>query len=100
MPVYRFLPRLFAAVAVLAVSTGAAMNKDDTIQTTDGVLQIHAVHHASLVLSWKGKHIFVDPAPVEQGADATAEFKALPKPDVIIYTHSHYDHFNAAILQA
>lgn len=89
-----------AAAAVLAVCTGAAMNKDDTIATADGALQIHAVHHASLVLTWKGKHIFIDPAPVDQTGDAAAAFKALPKPDVVIYTHSHFDHFGASILQA
>lgn len=76
------------------------MNKDDTIATADGAIQIHAVHHASLVLTWKGKHIFVDPAPIDETGDAVAAFKALPPPDVILYTHSHYDHFNASVLQA
>jgi L-ascorbate metabolism protein UlaG (beta-lactamase superfamily) len=52
------------------------------------------------VLTVKGKHIFVDPAPVEEKGNAIAEFKALPKADAIIYTHSHYDHFNAGILEA
>jgi L-ascorbate metabolism protein UlaG (beta-lactamase superfamily) len=84
--------------AALAVSSEAAM--DDTIATNDGALQIHAVHHASLVLTWKGKHIFIDPAPVDETGDAAAAFKALPKPDVIIYTHGHFDHFSAGVLQA
>lgn len=76
------------------------MNKDDTIATADGAVHIHAVHHASLLLTWKGKHIFIDPAPIDETGDAAPAFKALPTPDVIIYTHGHYDHFNAVVLQA
>lgn len=76
------------------------MTKDDKIGTADGAIQIHAVHHASLVLTWKGKHIFVDPAPFDETGDAVAAFKTLPMPDVILYTHGHYDHFNAGVLEA
>lgn len=91
--------RLLTAAAVLAVCTGAAMaSKTDTIPTSKGPLEIQAIHHASLMLTWNGKHILVDPAPANDAGDAAAEFKSLPKPDVIVYTHSHYDHFSAAIL--
>jgi len=87
------------AIAVLAATMGTAMaSKTDTISTANGPLQIQAIHHASLMLTWNGKHILVDPAPVNEAGDATADFKSLPKPDVIVYTHSHYDHFNTAIL--
>ncbi len=76
------------------------MSKDDTIPTSDGAVQIHAIHHASLILTWKGKHIFVDPAPLEEKGNAIPEYRAMPRPDVIIYTHNHYDHYNAGILEA
>jgi len=96
-----------AALAAMEPAMSATLDatiksapRADTIQTSEGVVEIYAVHHASLVLSVKGKHIFVDPAPLEEKSNAIAEYKALPKPDVIIYTHSHYDHFNAGVLEA
>lgn len=98
--------RSLLAFGFSAVLTAAGMEahmtetRHDTIQTSDGAVEIYAVHHASLVLTYKGKHIFVDPAPVEEKGNAIAEFRALPKPDVIVYTHSHYDHYNAGILEA
>jgi len=90
-----------AGLAALAICTGGAMSasQDDTIATQNGPLEIHAIHHASLMLTWNGKHLLVDPAPVD-GGDPTAGYTALPKPDVILYTHNHGDHFNAAILEA
>lgn len=74
------------------------MNRDDTIATANGELEIHAIHHASLMLTWNDKCVLVDPAPVGEG-DPLAEFNQLPKPDLIVFTHSHYDHFDAELLQ-
>ena len=66
-----------------------------------GNLMIQPVHHASLMLSWNGKRVLVDPAPL--GSDINAaigEFKVLPTPDVVLITHIHGDHFNVPVLQA
>ena len=91
-----------AGIFLLAAALGHAMAtpRQETIATAEGPLEIYAVHHASLLLTFQGKHIFVDPAPVEEKGNAIAEFRALPKPDLILYTHDHYDHFNAGILEA
>ena len=90
---------------LLVVGAGPAMSapNDDTIATAKGALEIHAIHHASLLLIWNGKHVLVDPAPVSGGpkeVDVTAPYKALPKPDLIVITHIHGDHFNVPILEA
>ncbi|MGH7069369.1 MAG: MBL fold metallo-hydrolase, partial [Acetobacteraceae bacterium] len=59
------------------------------------------VQHASLMLSWNGKHVLVDPAPLGRNIDANIGiFKVLPTPDVILITHIHADHFNVPILEA
>ncbi|MGA2364907.1 MAG: MBL fold metallo-hydrolase, partial [Steroidobacteraceae bacterium] len=66
-----------------------------------GNLMIQPMHHASLMLSWNGKRVLVDPAPL--GSDINAaigEFKVLPTPDVVLITHIHGDHFNVPVLQA
>jgi L-ascorbate metabolism protein UlaG (beta-lactamase superfamily) len=87
-----------AMLASAAASHGAPA--DDTIATSNGPLEIHAIHHASFMMTWNGKHILVDPAPVEETGDPTPPYRALPKPDVILITHIHFDHFNVPILQA
>lgn len=94
-----------AAAAMLLSSgmPGRAMSSDDSLATAQGDVLIHPIHHAALTLTWNGKTILVDPAPPVGGTppgDPTAEYKALPRPDVVLVTHDHPDHFNPGILAA
>lgn len=50
--------------------------------------------HASLAIEYMGKHIYLD--PVSDNAD----YEKLPKADVILVSHSHYDHFDMAAIEA
>jgi L-ascorbate metabolism protein UlaG (beta-lactamase superfamily) len=88
----------FAATLFAATAAFAAPN-DDTIPTSAGDVALHAIHHAALTLTWNGKTILVDPAPLGGNKDF-AEFTALPAPDLILVTHEHPDHFNVAVLEA
>ncbi len=72
------------------VADGAA--SPDTIATADGDLKILPINHATLALQWKGRTIDVDPVG---GAKA---FQGLPKPDLILVTDIHGDHFNKETL--
>ena len=74
-------------------------SRDDTIATAKGELEIHAIHHASLMLTWNDKCVLVDPAPAG-GRDPVAEYNGLPRADLIVYTHSHFDHFDAELLES
>ena len=95
-----------AAIGLAAVTMPALA--DDTIasaivNTNGGDLVIHPFHHASMLLTWNGVAILVDPAPLMGGpkpADITAEYKAVGTPDLILVTHEHGDHFNVPILEA
>ncbi len=90
-----------AAVALAAMAVPALA--DDTIATDKGDLTIHPFHHASMLITWNGVHILVDPAPLMGGPkvdDITAEYKTAPAPDLILVTHEHGDHFNVPILEA
>ncbi len=93
-----------APLAALALAAMAVPGlADDTLKTGKGDLVIHPFHHASMMLTWNGMHILVDPAPPFTGpkpADITAEYKAAATPDLILITHEHGDHFNVPILQA
>jgi L-ascorbate metabolism protein UlaG (beta-lactamase superfamily) len=78
-----------------------AQEAEDKIQTSQGEIEVHPIHHAAMVLGWNGKVILVDPAPQQdapEGSDVTAEYRSMAAPNVILITHEHPDHFNVDIL--
>jgi L-ascorbate metabolism protein UlaG (beta-lactamase superfamily) len=79
----------FTIFALTAVAQGF---ETDTIKTSAGDLKITFIGHGTLMLSHAGKVIHVD--PVSQLAD----YRRLPKADVILITHEHHDHFDLKAL--
>lgn len=59
----------------------------DHLVTTNGVLTIQPIHHASFAMKWNDLIIYNDPA-------SPANFTGLPKADLILVSHSHGDHFD------
>lgn len=90
------------AALALSFPASAQIAGSDHFATSGGAVDIVPIHHASLMLAYKGTHILIDPAPLDgaQGDAVTAPYKAMPRPDLILITHIHGDHFNAPILQA
>jgi len=60
----------------------------DQIPTSEGDLWITFLGHASLIFEWKGITIHVDPVSAE------ADYATLPKADLILVTHEHFDHLD------
>ena len=61
----------------------------DTIVTRSGEeVTLTFFKHASFALEVGGKHIYIDPV------DSFADYARLPKADVVVVTHSHYDHLD------
>ncbi|MGY8649471.1 MAG: MBL fold metallo-hydrolase [Verrucomicrobiia bacterium] len=84
--------RLIILLAFL-LSGGLALAAEE-FKTAKGKLIITPINHATLVIEWNGKTIYVDPV------GQAAWYKAFPKPDLVLLTHIHGDHYRAAILQA
>jgi len=67
----------------------------DTLTTRDGTqITLTFFKHASLAIEAGGKYIYVDPV------SGYADYAALPKADVVLITHSHYDHLDVAAVEA
>ncbi len=66
----------------------------DIFPTTAGDLSITFLGHASLLIGFNGKNIFID--PFGQAAD----YSSLPKADMVISTHEHHDHLDPQALAA
>jgi L-ascorbate metabolism protein UlaG (beta-lactamase superfamily) len=67
---------------------------NDNVPSQEGNIKIYPINHATLVLVWQGRTVYVDPV------GAAAAFKGLPAPDLVLITHIHGDHFSVPTLNA
>ncbi|HEX7618516.1 MAG TPA: MBL fold metallo-hydrolase, partial [Verrucomicrobiae bacterium] len=90
------------ALAVLALILGACGVSSraadtltgDILPAEGGDLIIHPVNHASFVMGWNDKIIYVDPV------GGGKRFDGLPRPGLILLTHTHGDHLSVETLQS
>ena len=66
--------------------------ESDVIETSQGKLNITFIGHGTLMFTFNGKVIHVDPVGRE------ADYSKLPKADMILLTHDHGDHLDPAAL--
>jgi len=64
----------------------------DVIQTSAGDLKITFLGHGTLMLTFNGRNIHVDPF------SKVADYSKLPKAHVILITHEHHDHLDLKAL--
>jgi len=83
-----------AALPLAAVIRPALAATPDILATAGGDVTISPVRHASLVLSFGGETLYIDPA------GGPALYEGLPPPTAILITHGHGDHFDIATLNA
>jgi L-ascorbate metabolism protein UlaG (beta-lactamase superfamily) len=82
---------LFLAVLCFGAAAVSAFEKD-TIKTAQGDLDILCLGHGTLAFFFKGMTIHIDPV------GEFADYSKLPKADLILVTHEHYDHLNGNVI--
>ena len=87
---------LIALVSMVLASAGYAQKKfqEDILKTSGGDLKITFIGHGTLMLTYAGKVIHVDPVSMY------ADYTTLPKADLILVTHEHGDHMDRNAIQA
>lgn len=88
----------FAGLMLIFLASAGAINassfKTDTFKTGNGSeLIITFFKHSSLMLSYNGNVIHVDPVSMY------ADYTSVPKADIILLTHEHGDHLDKKALQ-
>ena len=68
----------------------------DVFTTRSGKLvKIHALVHSSIRIEYDGREIEIDPCAKLR---KTVDYTAAPKADIILITHEHFDHYDAATI--
>ncbi|MFT4795609.1 MAG: L-ascorbate metabolism protein UlaG (beta-lactamase superfamily) [Paracoccaceae bacterium] len=83
-----------AGATILPYAARAAAGGADSFATANGTVTVHPVAHASFVMQVPGMVIYNDPV------GDPAMYARFPKPDLILITHEHGDHYNADTLAA
>jgi len=87
---------LITAIVVSMVFFSQAQSKfqNDILKTSAGDLQMTFIGHGTLMFTYAGKVIHIDPVSMY------ADYSTLPKADLILITHEHGDHLDPKAIQA
>ena len=74
-------------------TAGSESFETDTIETSAGDLKITFIGHGTLMFTFGGKVVHVDPWT------KLADYSEMPKADIILITHEHQDHLDLKALE-
>ena len=70
----------------------------DEFTTQSGkTVKIYALMHSSIRIEYDGREIEIDPCAKLR--DRKVDYSAMPKADIILVTHEHFDHYDEATLR-
>jgi L-ascorbate metabolism protein UlaG (beta-lactamase superfamily) len=84
-------PMMMFALLALPASAQELFEKD-IFKSTAGDIEITFVGHGSLIIKAAGQIIYIDPF------GTLTEYSKLPKADLILVTHDHFDHLDIAAI--
>ena len=87
------LPAVFLVLFCVLPIMAQGQFEKDVIETSGGDLEITFIGHGTLMFSFDGKVIHVDPW------SRLADYSKLPKADMILLTHHHGDHLDAVAIK-
>ena len=93
MPKLFFLIPVFVGLMAFDASAQGGYQKD-ILKTSQGELSITFIGHGSLMFTFNGQVIHVDPF------SKLAEYSKLPKADMLLITHEHRDHLDLKAVEA
>jgi len=85
--IFFLIAAFWGAFGLAAALSGSAT---DIIKTSQGDLKVSLLRHATLRFEFNGKVIDVDPV------GNSADYRTMPKADIILITHEHSDHLDPA----
>jgi len=84
---------IFFLIFYLSPAFAQQSFEKDVIRTSAGNLEVTFIGHGTLILTFDGKVIHIDPY------SKLADYSKLPRADLIFLTHNHRDHLDPAALQ-
>jgi len=79
-------------VGVLLLATRLSAFEEDLFKTAQGDLKMTFIGHGSLMISWNGKILQIDPV------SRYGDYGPLGRADIILVTHEHGDHLDPALI--
>jgi L-ascorbate metabolism protein UlaG (beta-lactamase superfamily) len=90
---FKFILLILFFMGIASSANAQAKFETDIITTSAGDLKITFIGHGTLIFTFNGKVIHIDPY------GKLADYSILPKADIILITHEHSDHFDLAAIK-